>query len=73
MFWESNPTNIESPVFRGKIGLIIKKQATDQLYLKSSATPLFQGLMESADLKDVEQDRLEDLMRYIRQSPEKAT
>ena len=29
--------------------------------------------MESADLKDVEQDRLEDLMRYIRQSPEKAT
>ena len=27
--------------------------------------------MESTDLKDVEQDRLEDLMRYIRQSLEK--
>ncbi len=29
--------------------------------------------MESYGLKDVEQDRLEDLMRYIRQSLEKAT
>ena len=29
--------------------------------------------MESDGLKDVEQDRLEDLMRYIRQSLEKAT
>ena len=64
MFWESNPTNIEPPVFLGNTGLTIEK---------SSATLLFQGLMESDGLKDVEQDRLEDLMRYIRQSLEKAT
>ncbi len=52
---------------------IITLPPTDQLFLKSSAAPLFQGLMESDGLKDVEQDRLEDLMRYIRQSLEKAT
>jgi len=52
---------------------IITLPPSDQLFLKQSAHSLFQGLMESDGLKDVEQDRLEDLMRYIRQSLEKAT
>jgi len=52
---------------------IITLPPSDQLFLKQSAHSLFQGLMESDGLKDVEQDRLEDLMRYIRQSLEKVT
>ncbi len=68
MFWESNPTNIKWLVFRGNTGVTIEKQATDQLYLKSSPVPLFQGLMESDGLEGIEQERLDHLMRYIRES-----
>ena len=52
---------------------IIQLPPTDQFYLKSSAVPLFQGLMESDGLEGIEQERLDHLMRYIRQSLEKAT
>jgi hypothetical protein len=47
---------------------IIQLPPTDQLYLKSSAVPLFQGLMESDGLEGIEQERLDHLMRYIRES-----
>ena len=47
---------------------IIQLPPTDQLYLKSSAIPLFQGLMESDGLEGIEQERLDHLMRYIRES-----
>jgi hypothetical protein len=36
--------------------------------LKSSAVPLFQGLMEFGGLEGIEQERLDHLMRYIRES-----
>ena len=51
---------------------IIQLPPTDQFYLKSSAVPLFQGLMESDGLEGIEQERLDHLMRYIRESLENA-
>ena len=51
---------------------IIQLPPTDQLYLKSSAVPLFQGLMESDGLEGIEQERLDHLMRYIHESLENA-
>ena len=44
----------------------------DQSYMKTRAIALFQNLMESDGLEDLEQDRLISLMRYIRESLEKA-
>ena len=44
----------------------------DQSYMKTESIALFQNLMESDGLEDLEQDRLISLMRYIRESLEKA-
>tara|TARA_B100001971_G_C17987033_1_gene430377 strand:+ start:185 stop:502 length:318 start_codon:yes stop_codon:yes gene_type:complete len=44
----------------------------DQSYMKTQAIALFQDLMQSDGLEDLEQDRLISLMRYIRESLEKA-
>lgn len=43
----------------------------DQSYMKTQAIALFQNLMESDGLEDLEQDRLISLMRYIRESLER--
>jgi hypothetical protein len=40
----------------------------DQSYMNHHAAPLFQNLMESDGLEEIEQDRLDDLMRYIRET-----
>ena len=45
---------------------------TDQSYMKTQASVLFYGLMESDGLEGIEQERLIGLMRYIRESLEQA-
>ena len=47
---------------------LIKLNPSDQLYMDSQAAALFQNLMESDGLEAVEQERLDGLMRYIRES-----
>jgi hypothetical protein len=44
----------------------------DQSYVKTQASALFQDLMESDGLEGIEQERLIGLMRFIRESLEKA-
>ena len=44
----------------------------DQSYMKTESISLFQNLMESDGLEDLEQERLIGLMRFIRESLEKA-
>ena len=52
---------------------IITLPPTDQLFLEQSTHSLFQGLMESDGLEGIEQERLDGLMRYIRESLKNAT
>jgi len=47
---------------------LILLNPSDQLYMDSQAAALFQNLMESDGLEAVEQERLDGLMRYIRES-----
>jgi hypothetical protein len=49
---------------------LLQLEPKDQFYMKSVAATLFQTLMESDGLETIEQDRLDGLMRYIRESLE---
>ena len=64
MDWE----NCFNDIYNQLLGL----NPTDQFYMKTQASVLFQDLMESDGLEGIEQDRLIGLMRFIRESLEKA-
>ena len=64
MDWE----NCFNHIYNQLLGL----NPTDQSYMKTQASVLFQELMESDGLGGIEQERLIGLMRYIRESLEQA-
>ncbi len=47
---------------------LLRLNPTDQSYMKTQASVLFQELMESDGLEGIEQERLVGLMRYISKS-----